>query len=97
METSEDRGLIIVPSVHEEVDATIFAICATGTSSKDSLLSWIRCLQKTNPILGKLSIVFMFKNIIRESLYIETGEQNKKQEESFSSSNSVGEEPRLQQ
>lgn len=31
---------------HEQEDGVYYAICATGTSSKDSLLSWIRCLQK---------------------------------------------------
>lgn len=37
---------------------TILAIAITGTCSKDSLLSWIRFLEKTNPNLANLSILF---------------------------------------
>ena len=46
------------PSVHEQVDGTILAICATGTSSRDSLLSWIRRLEESNPNLSKLAVLF---------------------------------------
>ncbi|XP_077275369.1 LOW QUALITY PROTEIN: evolutionarily conserved signaling intermediate in Toll pathway, mitochondrial-like, partial [Temnothorax americanus] len=42
---------LLAPAVHEQDDGTYFAMCATGTSTKDSLLSWIRCLQEKNPIL----------------------------------------------
>ena len=34
-----------LPSVHEQEDGTILAVCATGSSSRDSLLSWIRRLE----------------------------------------------------
>ncbi|XP_023210260.1 evolutionarily conserved signaling intermediate in Toll pathway, mitochondrial-like [Centruroides sculpturatus] len=50
-----------LPSIHEQEDRVIFACCATGTSSRDSLLSWIRILQKTNPILERLPITFTLK------------------------------------
>jgi hypothetical protein len=36
----------------------ILGICATGTSSQDSLLSWLKILQERNPKLGKLNVVF---------------------------------------
>ncbi|XP_043280952.1 evolutionarily conserved signaling intermediate in Toll pathway, mitochondrial [Venturia canescens] len=49
-----------VRSVHEEEDATIYSLCATGTSSKDSLLSWVRCLQRKNPVLEHIPILFTF-------------------------------------
>jgi signaling intermediate in Toll pathway protein len=65
------RGIILPPSVHEQVDATIFAICATGTSSQDSLLSWIRLLQKQNPVLAKIPIIFTLKTSSNEKLFIE--------------------------
>ena len=34
-----------LPSVHEQEDGTILAVCATGSSSRDSLLSWVRKLE----------------------------------------------------
>lgn len=36
----------------------ILAIAATGTSSQDSLLSWLKVLQQRNPKLSKLNVVF---------------------------------------
>ena len=32
--------------------------CATGTSTKDSLLSWVRFLQRQNPDLQDIPILF---------------------------------------
>nr|CAG4650209.1 EOG090X07J4 [Sida crystallina] len=55
-ETKNDA--MIPPSVHEQEDGNILAICITGTSSKDSLLSWIRLLQVKNPKLAHLPILF---------------------------------------
>ncbi|OQR66670.1 evolutionarily conserved signaling intermediate in Toll pathway [Tropilaelaps mercedesae] len=52
------HDLSLLPSVHEQTDATIYAVCSTGTSSRDSLLSWLRLLQNTNPCLGRLPVVF---------------------------------------
>lgn len=37
---------------------TILAIGATGSCSKDSLLSWIRFLERKNPHLSNLSVLF---------------------------------------
>lgn len=48
-------------TVHEQEDGTILACCATGTSSKDSLLSWIRLLEKEVPNLKHLQILFTIK------------------------------------
>lgn len=41
-----------IPSVHEQEDGIILGVVATGTSSRDSLLSWIRFLERTNPRLA---------------------------------------------
>ncbi len=57
-EVIENKDVIILPSVHEQEDGNILAIGITGSSSKDSLLSWIRCLQKKNPRLASLPILF---------------------------------------
>ncbi|XP_011314994.1 evolutionarily conserved signaling intermediate in Toll pathway, mitochondrial [Fopius arisanus] len=55
-------------AIHEQDEQTIFGICATGTSSKDSLLSWIRCLQPRNPMLEKIPILFKFRQPVDEQL-----------------------------
>lgn len=55
--------LLMSPStVHEQDDGTVMAMCATGTSSKDSLLSWIRFLQRTNPKLSEIPVVFTLRS-----------------------------------
>lgn len=52
-------------SVHQQNDGTIFAICATGTSTKDSLLSWVRLLEANgNPVLGEIPILFKFRTVV---------------------------------
>ncbi|XP_055379107.1 evolutionarily conserved signaling intermediate in Toll pathway, mitochondrial [Condylostylus longicornis] len=56
-------------SVHQQEEGTIFGICATGTSTKDSLLSWIRLLEKNgNPVLGQIPILFRFHSKIDTTL-----------------------------
>lgn len=66
-----DRKEVAVPlTVHEQDDGTYFAMCATGTSTKDSLLSWIRCLQKENPVLDKIPVVFKLASLTREQVLI---------------------------
>ncbi|XP_019894714.2 evolutionarily conserved signaling intermediate in Toll pathway, mitochondrial [Musca domestica] len=56
-----------VRSVHQQDDGTIFAICATGTSTKDSLLSWIRLLEANgNPSLGEIPVLFRFHSNVGE-------------------------------
>lgn len=45
-------------SVHQQEDGILLAVCATGTSSRDSLLSWLRSLQPTNPCLAKIPVLF---------------------------------------
>nr|XP_033207003.1 evolutionarily conserved signaling intermediate in Toll pathway, mitochondrial [Bombus vancouverensis nearcticus] len=66
----EKHNFKIPVTIHEQEDGVYYAMCATGTSSKDSLLSWIRCLQKTNPILEKVPVTFKLKSITNEQLYI---------------------------
>ncbi|ALC46159.1 ECSIT [Drosophila busckii] len=51
-------------SVHQQDDGTIMAICATGTSTKDSLLSWIRLLERGNPVLGEIPVLFRFLSAV---------------------------------
>ncbi|XP_050461321.1 evolutionarily conserved signaling intermediate in Toll pathway, mitochondrial [Cataglyphis hispanica] len=72
----DKKEIIPAPTVHEQDDGTYFAMCATGTSTKDSLLSWIRCLQKQNPILNVIPIMFKVASLSKEQLYIETEKSN---------------------
>ncbi|KAM8707183.1 hypothetical protein ACLKA7_011303 [Drosophila subpalustris] len=54
-----------VRSVHQQDDGTIFAICATGTSTKDSLLSWIRLLELHGfATLGEIPVLFRFTSTV---------------------------------
>ena len=70
---------VLPPTIHEQIDATIFANCATETSTKDSLLSWIRCLQNENPVLGEIPIIFTLRNLSEEEkVFIDKPETNKK-------------------
>lgn len=56
-----------VRSVHDQDEGVILAVCATGNSSRDSLLSWIRLLeQHGNPKLGKVPVIFTLKSPITE-------------------------------
>ena len=50
--------IIVPPSVHEQEDGTILGMCITSSSSKKSLMSWIRCLEEANPRLADIPVVF---------------------------------------
>ncbi|CAD1478835.1 unnamed protein product, partial [Heterotrigona itama] len=67
----ERHNFKIPVTIHEQDDGVYYAMCASGTSSKDSLLSWIRCLQKTNPILKKIPVVFKLRSLTNEQLCID--------------------------
>lgn len=79
---SPNKALGELRSVHEQEDATIFAVCATGTSSKDSLLSWIRCLQRKNPILEHIPILFTFTGPVPDIKEIPDGKPPEEESES---------------
>ncbi|XP_019555592.2 evolutionarily conserved signaling intermediate in Toll pathway, mitochondrial [Aedes albopictus] len=58
-------------SIHEQDDGTIFAICCTGSSTKDSLLSWVRLLEKHgNPCLGHMPVLFKFTSHVPDQLKV---------------------------
>lgn len=68
----DKKELIVPATVHEQSDGTYLAVCATGTSTKDSLLSWIRCLQKHNPILISIPVVFKLSSSTKDKVLIDT-------------------------
>ena len=45
-------------SIHIQEDGYILALGATGTSSRDSLLSWVRILEQLNPAMKNRRVVF---------------------------------------
>lgn len=59
--TNTKNKVALQKSIHQQDDGTIYGICATGTSTKDSLLSWIRLLEVNgNPDLAKIPVLFKF-------------------------------------
>ena len=44
----DSAALVNAPSIHEQPDGTVLAMCITGTGTKDSLISWIKFLQVKN-------------------------------------------------
>ena len=64
----ESRIVQSIPTIHEQEFETVFAICATGTSSHDSLLSWIRILenQPGNESMKNIPILFKLQSILQQ-------------------------------
>lgn len=70
---STGNKLIVKKSVHEQDDGIIYAVCCTGCSTKDSLLSWVRLLEKDgNPNLENLAVLFKFKSPVEKNLVVKT-------------------------
>lgn len=68
-EEHKKNKLALKKSIHQQDDGTIYAICATGTSTKDSLLSWIRLLEANgNPILAERPVLFKFISQVDDQL-----------------------------
>lgn len=63
---SRSTGIAKKRSLHEQEDGTILSYCATGTSSPDSLLSWIRILESYNPNMKNLQVVFRLHSPTKE-------------------------------
>ncbi|CAO1354987.1 unnamed protein product [Diamesa hyperborea] len=70
-QTQKKNKLALKKSVHQQNDGTIYAICCTGSSTKDSLLSWIRLLENDgNENLANLAILFKLKSTIPNQLAV---------------------------
>ncbi|KAF6023060.1 ECSIT [Bugula neritina] len=78
-EEKRKKSLIVKPSVHEQPEGTILAMCITETSNKDSLVDWINFLQVENSCLSKVPILFSLKT--PESGLQSTNEDEKPREE----------------
>lgn len=55
---SRKEALLSNKSIHVQEDGIILALAATGTSSRDSLLSWVRILEQLNPVMKERRVVF---------------------------------------
>lgn len=73
-DAEEPKDLTPRPNVHQQEDGTILGMCITENNTKDSLISWIRCLQEANPNLSKIPIVFTLKSPEDEMLAIDKKE-----------------------
>lgn len=70
---SKRNKIALKKSVHEQPEGIIYAVCCTGVSTKDSLLSWIRLLEKDgNPSLENLAVLFKFKSPVEKHLVVMT-------------------------
>ncbi|XP_015180111.1 PREDICTED: evolutionarily conserved signaling intermediate in Toll pathway, mitochondrial [Polistes dominula] len=70
------QEIAVEPTVHDQDDGVYFAVCATGTSSKDSAVSWIRFLQKDNPILEKIPILIKLSSSVETEIVIMNANMN---------------------
>ncbi|XP_041364709.1 evolutionarily conserved signaling intermediate in Toll pathway, mitochondrial-like isoform X2 [Gigantopelta aegis] len=70
-ESEESTDIVPRPSVHEQDDGTVLAMCITGTASKDSLVTWVRYLQTENPTLEHTPIVFSLRSPESQVLLLE--------------------------
>ena len=61
-EDEEGGQLVPLRSLHEQDDGTVLAMAITGTGTKDSLVTWVRCLQQANPALEQIPVVFRLRS-----------------------------------
>ena len=57
----KESQLAVAPTIHEQSDGTILAMCITGTGSRDSLVSWLTYLQEVCPNLSEIPVVFRIR------------------------------------
>ncbi|CAD5116895.1 unnamed protein product [Dimorphilus gyrociliatus] len=59
----EREHSLTTPNVmHQQADGTVLGLCITGTGSKESLVSWVTFLQKTNKKLADIPVIFTLKS-----------------------------------
>lgn len=83
---SKEGALMKQKNIHTQEDGTILSLAATGTSSRDSLLSWIRLLQKSNPKLKQLQVIFTLK---APNFQVQSFQERQKQQNNEGSSSTT--------
>lgn len=72
----ESRGALLKkPSIHEQSDGTVLGMCMTGSSSKDSLASWVKFLETKSPNLSQTPVIFLLKTP-EQGLQVWEGDQD---------------------
>ena len=59
---SKDNMAATQKDLHKTSDGIILGMAATGTSSRDSVLSWVRLLEATNPKMKTLQTIFKMES-----------------------------------
>nr|AHI17287.1 ECSIT [Mytilus galloprovincialis] len=78
-EEEKPSSIVLKKSVHEQEDGVILGMCITGSSTRDSLVSWIRYLQDSNPNLEHIPVVFTLKTVGQGTDVVKYDQQNQKQ------------------
>jgi evolutionarily conserved signaling intermediate in Toll pathway len=60
------KKLISAPSIHQQPDGTVLGLCATGTQSKESLVTWVSLLERRSPALAKIPVLFRLRHAGKE-------------------------------
>lgn len=62
LEEEEQTAIVPKKSVHEQEDGTVYGMCITSDSSKESVQDWIQFLQTNNPALEHIPVLFRIKD-----------------------------------
>jgi len=73
------KALMKMPTIHEQPEGTILSIAVTGSSTKDSLICWIQFLQRMNPKLEKIPVVFRLAHGIKDLVVRKKAEKAEKE------------------
>lgn len=71
LEEEEQTAIVPKKSVHEQEDGTVYGMCITSDSSKESVQDWIQFLQTKNPALEHIPVLFRIRDadfLLNESL-----------------------------
>uniref|UniRef100_A0A914UZV1 Evolutionarily conserved signaling intermediate in Toll pathway, mitochondrial n=1 Tax=Plectus sambesii TaxID=2011161 RepID=A0A914UZV1_9BILA len=78
--SDQRRALMAEATMHEQPDGTILACAATGTSSKESSAACIDFLQRINPRLEKISVVFRVRHTTPVDVVVSSDERRESEE-----------------
>lgn len=84
---SKDSMAATQKDLHKTSDGVILGIAATGTSSRDSVLSWVRLLEATNPKMKTLQTIFKMKAPTKDVETINDGSKSRDASDEAASQN----------
>lgn len=62
LEEEEQTAIVPKKSIHEQEDGTVYGMCITSDSSKESVQDWIQFLQTNNPALEHIPVLFRIRD-----------------------------------